>query len=211
MTDCYKFEKRLSDFLEGSLSTKEKEFFERHLEKCAKCREKSEQVQLLRNTLSALPRHKTSPSFDAVLRSNIRREMKNVGSAFRLPKINFVWQLPVFAATAILFIAVGILIDQAFIRNNRLSPMESANKIMLEPLTSQTLNTPSSRKASQESLKITNYVMDRARSRTIERKEKRRATNISFQVNGNTISRRNATRSVPSQTNFRAVSASVRF
>ncbi|NOY60571.1 MAG: hypothetical protein GXO75_16805 [Calditrichaeota bacterium] len=206
MTDCYKFEKRLSDFLEGSLSTNEKESFERHLGKCAKCREKSEQVQLLRNTLSALPRHKTSPSFDAVLRSNIRREIKNGGSVFRFPKINFAWQLPVFAATAILFIALGILIDQAFIRNNQLSPIASANKIILE---SRTFDTPSPHKTFQESLKITNYVMDRSRS--LERRDKKREYSQSLQVKGNTDFHPNDTRSFPSRTNFRATTVSVRF
>ncbi|NIA29883.1 MAG: hypothetical protein GWP06_08245 [Actinobacteria bacterium] len=211
MTDCYKFEKRLSDFLEESLSTNEKESFERHLGKCAKCRKKSEQVQVLRNTLSALPRHKTSPSFDTVLRSNIRREIINNGSVFRFPKINFVWQLPVFAAAAILFIAVGILIDQAFIRNNQLSPIASANKIILEPQTSRTLDTPSPHKTFQESLKITNYVMDRSRSRSLERRDRKRGYNQSLQVKGNTDFHPNDARSFPSQTNFRATTASVRF
>lgn len=209
MTDCYKFEKRLSDFLEGSLNTKEQELFEKHLQVCDHCREKSEQVQLLRNTLSALPRHKASPSFDAVLRANIRRELKTGYSAFHFPKINFAWQLPAFAAAAILFIAVGIFIDQTFIRIHQQSPIASAN-IILEPQPSQTVNAQSSHKASQESLKITNYVMDRYRTRALKRRAKRQITSISMQMNRNADNRPNDALSFPSQTNFKATPTRVR-
>ncbi len=93
--------------LEPSMAARVQE----HLDQCEACRWHFQQALLLKKALKELPRRRTSPDFNAVLRARLRTE------TYRKPFFSFpagagVWQVPAYAGLALMFVALGALLQR---------------------------------------------------------------------------------------------------
>ncbi|HPI74424.1 MAG TPA: zf-HC2 domain-containing protein [bacterium] len=93
--------------LEPSMAARVQE----HLDQCETCRNHFQQALLLKKALKELPRRRTSPDFNAVLRARLRTE------TYRKPLFSFpagvgVWQVPAYAGLALIFVALGAVLQR---------------------------------------------------------------------------------------------------
>ncbi len=93
--------------LEPSMAARVQE----HLNQCETCQRHFQQALLLKKALKELPRRRTSPDFNAVLRARLRTE------TYRKPFFSFpagagVWQVPAYAGLALMFVALGALLQR---------------------------------------------------------------------------------------------------
>ncbi|GEM_PF-2052891 len=93
--------------LEPSMAARVQE----HLDQCETCQRHFQQALLLKKALKELPRRRTSPDFNAVLRARLRTE------TYRKPFFSFpagagVWQVPAYAGLALMFVALGALLQR---------------------------------------------------------------------------------------------------
>jgi len=110
MANCYKYQKYINDFIDNDIDAARKIELEKHIKVCSSCNENLKSSKLLKQTLSSLPRYKTSSTFDIVLRSRLKKEINKSPSLINLPFFPMIRPIPAFAALTIIFIFVGILI-----------------------------------------------------------------------------------------------------
>ena|GEM_PF-1974042 len=113
MSECDKCKRQLSAYIDNELGEDEKQKIISHIASCKGCKEILNGLTSVRDTLTTLPKHKTSPTFNTVLQAQLRREMR-----LEDPKpIQFLkgfFRVPAYAAMAVIFIAAGIFLDRSF-------------------------------------------------------------------------------------------------
>jgi len=118
MSSCYYVARQLTNYLDGDLTEAQKHNIEQHLQSCSTCREKYEQVKHLTRTLPQLPRYKTSPHFEMILRSRIRSESLNDNLFSRFSRMSLLIQVPAYASFAVTFLIIGFLLGQSIANRN---------------------------------------------------------------------------------------------
>ncbi len=159
MSSCYQVARQITKYLDGELEGTQKQYLEQHVEQCSACRSKLEQVKLITKRLPRLPRYKTSPQFEILLRSRIRSSYLNDGFFARLSQKSWFVQVPAYASIAVLFVGIGFFLGQIASRNSTIADMMSrySNQIRITPH-----STPQSEETSPseaKTTKMTNYVI----------------------------------------------------
>ncbi len=75
--NCEDVKSRISDYLDRTLDSREKLSFEQHCKECVECNSVLNRMKELSHHLNNLEKVKTSDSFQAVLRSRLRRELEH--------------------------------------------------------------------------------------------------------------------------------------
>lgn len=140
MSECKRFKKLISDYLDDELSADLRVNFDNHLEDCPGCADTTSQIETLKDELKKLPQIQTSPDFDTVLRTRIRIE-SGIGRR-RLHEIVWDWsaKIPVYGmAVALMIIAIVAVISQV---NKPTRPEAYPNEIWIggEPVENKTPN-----------------------------------------------------------------------
>ncbi len=154
MGKCYKYTMKISQYLDNELNDAEKKNFEQHCNECLSCRTKLLKTQELVKYLPGMPKPKPSFSFDVVLRSRLRQEIKSHQATF-LPVFRPVWQLATICIVAGISVYAGMFLDQ---RLNQPAQIQTEQKpIYLRPTrrisAEKPVNTPGQ-------IRVKNYVMD---------------------------------------------------
>lgn len=198
MAECYNFSKKISQYLDNELSKAEKIQFERHREECLSCRKKFSEIQTLVNYMHKMPAKKTSESFNVVLRSRLRKELKTPHK-LSIPVIRPVWQLATLCLIACISVYTGMFIDRKFIRTFNLKPDRTS--VYLRPIRQASLDIP---KSDSKHFKMKNYVMDELKLSDI--------ANMGRLSNYNTLQTTDSLTSNPPNTaTFQTANAIVRF
>ncbi len=91
---------------------------EEHENLCPTCQKKALQIRRLTKRLPLLARAKTTPSFDLMLHARLRKELNQRRPFAWFPNPGRLWQIPAYAAAAILFVGLGIFLDRFFVQQN---------------------------------------------------------------------------------------------
>ncbi len=114
MKQCDKFKKLFSAYIDNEISNTEKNELEHHLDECPSCKSTVEQLDYTRKRIVALPHVRSNQNFDIVLHAKLRRQIRREQqSRLSLPS----WEtskLPLVATVAVLFLAMGIMLDRVF-------------------------------------------------------------------------------------------------
>ena len=127
MAICYKYQKYINDYIDNDIEAARKKELEEHLQTCSSCSEDLKNAKLLKQSLASLPRYKTSPTFDIVLRSKLKKEIHKTSSLLNLPFFPMIRPVPAFAALTIIFIFVGVLIGNSI---NILNKQNTTQKLI---------------------------------------------------------------------------------
>ncbi len=114
MNSCDRITGNAHRYLDGTLSPREKQEMDAHLQSCPHCAESFAWARRSRQMLRALPRHTPSSNFDVVLHARMRQTACERRSLWPLTMPGWVWQAPAYGAAALLLIGAGILIDRQF-------------------------------------------------------------------------------------------------
>ncbi|NLP09466.1 zf-HC2 domain-containing protein [bacterium] len=111
MNLCDKMKKNAFLYHEKALEPSTAARVQEHLEQCETCRRHFQQALLLKKALKGLPRRRTSPDFNAVLRARLRTETYRK-PLFSFPAGSGMWQIPAYAGLALMFVALGALLQR---------------------------------------------------------------------------------------------------
>ncbi|HOC24943.1 MAG TPA: zf-HC2 domain-containing protein [bacterium] len=114
MNSCDRITRNAHRYLDGTLSPREKQEMDAHLQNCPRCAESLAWARRSRQMLHALPRHTPSSNFDVVLHARMRQTAYERRSLWPLMMPDWLWQAPAYGAAALLLIGAGILIDRQF-------------------------------------------------------------------------------------------------
>jgi len=125
MQNCYNFKNLISQYLDGEISYKDKEFFEEHLQECPECRELYNGIKLTKNQLKNLPVPELSQDFMTNLRDKIIQVRKDQGEdSSTFP--SFFNRIPILSygfATALIVLITAFSIQQY----NKMAPASSTS------------------------------------------------------------------------------------
>ncbi len=114
MKSCDRIKRNANHYLDGTLSPREKQEIEAHLQSCPGCAESFAWARRSRQMLRTLPRHTPSSNFDVVLHARMRHAEYERRSFWPLTMPDWIWQAPAYGAAALLLIGAGIVIDRQF-------------------------------------------------------------------------------------------------
>ncbi len=114
MNSCDRITRNAHRYLDGSLSPREKQEMDAHLQSCPHCAESLAWARRSRQMLHALPRHTPSSNFDIVLHARMRQTGYERRSLWPLTMPDWLWQAPAYGAAALILIGAGIFIDRQF-------------------------------------------------------------------------------------------------
>jgi len=123
MKNCKRFQKMISDYVEGELGDNHKNNFEKHLQMCKTCHQVILRIRKLRESLGCMTLIQTSADFDTVLRTRIKIE-SGIGRR-RLQEIIWSWpaKIPVYGmAVALIVIAMVLVFEQTKKTNQTQKP-----------------------------------------------------------------------------------------
>ncbi len=112
MSECDKCKRWLSAYIDNELGEDEKQKIKSHVASCQSCNGTMSDLISVRETLTRLPKHKTSRTFNTVLQAQLRREIRHQENPVHFFK--GIFRIPAYAAVAILLIAAGIFLDRSF-------------------------------------------------------------------------------------------------
>ncbi len=121
MNACDKIKQNAFLYHENALAPAQRQEVQSHLDACPECRRQFQQAAALKKAMRTLPKYRTSPDFNTVLRARLRTETKRK-PLWDLSLGSGLWRAPAFAALALLFMAVGVLVQRQW----SLAPMPSA-------------------------------------------------------------------------------------
>jgi hypothetical protein len=126
MNACDKIRQNAFLYQENALEPVLAKEVRNHLAACPDCQKQFQQAASLKKAMKSLPKYRTSPDFNTVLRARLRTEAK------RKPLWDFslgsvLWRVPAFAVMAVVFIAIGVIMQ----RNWRLAPIPVENNQLM--------------------------------------------------------------------------------
>ena len=162
MSSCKNFTVKLSEYLDGYLVGTDKIEIEKHLQKCTKCNNEFQQIRDLKNSLSTLPKHKTSAYFEPVLYSKLRSSKSQSLNLFS--NLNLKLQVPIYIGAAAILVLAGLFIGHSNITGMQVTRNSAISENSKSPQESnagqQTANvSPSSQVNHQVMLKKSNNVV----------------------------------------------------
>ena len=162
MAVCYTFLKHINDLLDNEISPTELQNLQTHLAGCSQCRQYLERSKQLKASFSAMPRYKTSDTFDIILREKLRSELNQEKLfKFSLPfdmSLFTNYRKPVFAAAMVVIIASGILVSRNLVDNNNRVPTGYADKEQISVQSNMVSTSSENQVNAQPYLKMKNYV-----------------------------------------------------
>lgn len=129
MNTCESFSEFFSDYVENTVHTEQRQFLDTHLAQCPSCHAAVNRLQILRSHMRALPRIKTSPDFDTMLRTRLMLERKRVSFLHAFPDFTRMPRMVSYGlASVLILLLVGV-----FARNgqssNAFAPRQEELKI----------------------------------------------------------------------------------
>jgi len=101
--DCYSFDKVLSDYIDSTLSVKQRQEANEHIAACPGCREKLADMVNMLNCIRSLPSCSARPGFEARLMAKIAREKHKKEAPFANMLREYSRVISVAAAVMLLF------------------------------------------------------------------------------------------------------------
>ncbi|MBN2357020.1 zf-HC2 domain-containing protein [candidate division KSB1 bacterium] len=154
MKICDRIVKEAFNYWDGMLTGQEQEEISTHIRTCPHCEKRFAQARQIRQALRNLPKLKTSPHFHLLLHARMRREVNRKRALLPLPITGWAWQVPAYAAAAIILIAGGIFIDQVI---NQRAP--DSRSIYTNSTAAETVVIPVQQTEQAAPSRIKNYVM----------------------------------------------------
>ncbi len=139
MNTCESFSESFSDYVENTVHTEQRQSLDTHLSQCPSCHAAVDRLQNLRSRMRALPRLKTSPDFDTMLRTRLMLERKRAARFHFFPEFA---RIPRSLAYALAGVAVFLLVG-VFARNGQ-SSHAFAPRLGNEELRISSVTTPAS-------------------------------------------------------------------
>ncbi len=99
MTECDKFKRFFSDYLDGEISFEERRSLEAHLQVCTDCSETMRQMKIIQESLRRMPQVKTSADFEQRLHQQIFAPQTSVQMGNQLFQN---WKLPAMGSALVL-------------------------------------------------------------------------------------------------------------
>lgn len=125
MMDCCKVQEVLSEFLDGRLQGKDKNFIEDHLHECLACRAEYKKLKNLVTALKSLPEVPAPPNFLAILQQRLAETnkpwWKKVVESFDRTLSTVPLKAMTVAAAAILAVTVFVVSNQSGPGNNEVA------------------------------------------------------------------------------------------
>ncbi|MBN1479146.1 hypothetical protein EH223_15745 [candidate division KSB1 bacterium] len=123
MKECDYHGKLFSDYLDNVLEEEIKHSLQNHLKNCPACKAKVDDLLHMKQVLAALPRVKTSASFDTVLYSRLRQEIRAQQTRrWSFPFFELNWKIPAYAVATVVLIFFG-----AFLQRMSYSTLENGS------------------------------------------------------------------------------------
>ncbi len=159
MAVCYQFLKHINDYIDNDIDQTDLKLLNKHMAECDECRLYVERSKAVKHSLSALPRYKTSSSFDIVLKERLRNEIKQEKtSRWSFFQFNFTnpVRIPAMAAGAFAIVVIGLFISQPlFVSNDSRQPAVAEQ----DAFSTESIVVPASQSTTNDhSLKMRNYV-----------------------------------------------------
>lgn len=117
MNTCESFSESFSDYVENTAHAEQRQFLDTHLAQCPSCHAAVNRLQILRSHLRALPRIKTSPDFDMMLRTRLMLERKRVSFLHLFPDFTRMPRTVSYGLASVLI----LLLAGVFVRNGQSS------------------------------------------------------------------------------------------
>lgn len=116
MKECGKYSKWFSEYIDNDLNIERKQILEQHLHKCSTCKKQIMELDNVKNSLKSMHRIKTSKTFDLLLQSRIRQEIRksNYKTILPVPSLRLSWRIPAFAAAALFFLMLGAFLYNSY-------------------------------------------------------------------------------------------------
>lgn len=158
MKNCDRIVKMFYSYLGENLRRTEREIIDVHLASCGSCRARLKRARRLKSDLRNLPKYKTSPTFNAVLRARIRSEAHQRPAGVVGRTANWAWQIPAYSAAALLFIGIGFVLQRSL--ENEINPGFSslANMEQVEIISLQELESVPAGTVKKSYPRMKNYV-----------------------------------------------------
>lgn len=137
MNTCENFSASLSDYVENNVHADQRKSFDLHLAQCSSCHAAVDRLQTLRTHLHSLPRLKTSPDFDTMLRTRLMLERKKTRMLPFFPAFARMPRAVSYAFASIIIVLVAV----AFLRPGK-SSEAYAKRAQHEELSIPSLYTP---------------------------------------------------------------------
>lgn len=127
MSQCDKYSKWFSAYMEGDLASNQCAQIEAHLDSCDDCRARYQSLKALNHRLNHLARPKTGPHFESLLYYRLRQEQRQ-RRRFGFALFGRTGFAPAYAVAALLLIFIGAQIQKSMIirQYNQINPFNYA-------------------------------------------------------------------------------------
>jgi len=132
MNSCDKIKKLAFLYNDHALESTQHTQIKDHLDACLSCRTHFAQARQIRKSLHHLPRVRTASDFNTVLRARLRSESAR-RTFYRFDILSTFWRVPAYAAVALFFIAVGMMVQRHWISQPLQTPMAANISVQSAP------------------------------------------------------------------------------
>jgi anti-sigma factor RsiW len=160
MNSCDKIKKLAFLYNDHALESTQHTQVQEHLSGCPACRGHYAQAQQIRKSLQRLPKVRTAPDFNTVLRARLRSQSTR-RPLFRFDFNSVFWRVPAYAGLALVFIAIGMMVQRHWLTQPLPTTMAENVIVTSTPHAAQSL--PSAVVSAARSVKrprVTNYVSE---------------------------------------------------
>ncbi len=111
MNTCESFSESFSDYVENAVLPEQRQTMDVHLSRCSSCQATVARLSSLRSRLRTLPRVKTSPDFEAILRARIMLERKKSRVSTFAPRVARMPRAAVYALAGLtILLATSVIL-----------------------------------------------------------------------------------------------------
>lgn len=160
MNSCDKIKKLAFLYNDHALESTQHTLVQDHLAACPACSGHFAQAQQIRKSLKRLPKVRTAPDFNTVLRARLRSESARQ-PLFRFDLNSVFWRVPAYAGLAVLFIVIGMMVQRHWIAQPMPASMADHAAVTSAPQVAQapaTATAPAAKAVKRP--RVTNYVSE---------------------------------------------------
>ncbi len=161
MKSCDKIKKLAFLYNDHALESTQHAQIKDHLDVCPTCSAHFTQARQIKKSLQHLPRVRTAPDFNTVLRARLRSESAR-RTFYGFDTLSSFWRMPAYAAVALFFVAIGMMVQRHWISQPLQTPMAANVSAQSAPpvvATSTPVPVAVSGKTSKRP-RVTNYVSE---------------------------------------------------
>lgn len=130
---CEKYQKLISDWLDGNINQREKEKLAKHLKTCKLCRTYHEELKIINHQAKNLPEPEYLPEYWASFEENLKRKLEQIAGTEQGGKKSIWFSLPVPAgALAGILLGVAIFFAIFFLKNGQNQDLQLAMMLSYE-------------------------------------------------------------------------------